>query len=1052
MGQTVLIEDDFSADPAVDWQLNGAAEWDAANGCVIMTRALDSQAATMFFREVQEINNFKLEAQVKLCCGSGADGMTVTFVEDDGVFQPTSIGDAGGGMCVANLTSGRQIVVEFDIWGNDAACESCAADGRTDAGGNHVGVEHSPTGWQGCIPNDANANSACASDAGIGFDLFGDYLVDIVVQVQDAVVTVDIGSADTTPPVPLHRVITFTLQDYVSFHGYVGVSASTGGSNAEQSIYSLKLTSLPPGTCLLAPASLSRAITGSRTRALEWSSVEAYEIGVPVDVTIQIDSLRDGAGACQTPTELTVEEVLPENWTAENVSDGGSFADGAVSWVLTGASLTAGTTVSYDAVPGGENRIVQFAGTVRESNVPDPQPAGIGGDGELLPFDGLGFEEEGFITKWLTLGPVMQPGGDVPGEDIIVLDYLTDGSLDERSILPREGDVIEPDYNQVAASTGLADTPERPDLNPGGAPTWLAWYDADDTITYDETMYGTVDNVMAYAVTYVTNEMGNSIRAFVGLASDDSIQVLLNGSSIWVNNVSRGSGEAHEIQDVAVCVLNPGVNRLMTKVFEGGGGHEFRLRFQDADGRPITDGLSVSLVPPADGCPVPPVQVNRAIALTGTIDVELVPVPAYEAGTTLEVVLSLDSVRSAGGGCEAAGDVTIVEFLPDGWTATDITGNGTLSDGAITWNISAAELGATSQLRYNTSGPATAQIMGIAGMLLEDGNSLSFSVGGDGTFATDRPFADGGFITTWLALGPFMQSGGAEPGEEVIRRDYLTDGVGITEANIVPIAFMEVETNYGLAASDGLHAGPAEINPTGLPMWFPWRDANEHLDLGNFGPPDNAMAYGVCYLEVEATREVAIACGSDDSIQVLLDNQEIWINNIERGWGGGDPTDVSPPFTLAQGGHRLMAKVFQGTGDWSFGIRLQDSVTGEPITSGFTVTLEPPEMAVETFKRGDSNRDGSVNIADAVYILQNLFASGPPILCMDAADSNDDEGVNIADAIYILQNLFASGPPIPAPGPDACGPDPTPHPTGGVDLDCTGYCPEACQDPPVPCP
>jgi hypothetical protein len=87
------------------------------------------------------------------------------------------------------------------------------------------------------------------------------------------------------------------------------------------------------------------------------------------------------------------------------------------------------------------------------------------------------------------------------------------------------------------------------------------------------------------------------------------------------------------------------------------------------------------------------------------------------------------------------------------------------------------------------------------------------------------------------------------------------------------------------------------------------------------------------------------------------------------------------------------------------------------------------------FKRGDSNGDGGMNIADAVYILQNLFAQGPAIDCMDAADSNDDENVNIADAVYILQNLFAQGPPIPAPGPDTCGADPG----GEPDIGCVSY-------------
>ncbi len=79
----------------------------------------------------------------------------------------------------------------------------------------------------------------------------------------------------------------------------------------------------------------------------------------------------------------------------------------------------------------------------------------------------------------------------------------------------------------------------------------------------------------------------------------------------------------------------------------------------------------------------------------------------------------------------------------------------------------------------------------------------------------------------------------------------------------------------------------------------------------------------------------------------------------------------------------------------------------------------------EQFVRGDSNDDADVNIADAVYILQNLFANGPAIVCPDAADANDDEDVNIADPVYLLQWIFANGPVPPAPGPGpACGPDP----------------------------
>jgi hypothetical protein len=118
-----------------------------------------------------------------------------------------------------------------------------------------------------------------------------------------------------------------------------------------------------------------------------------------------------------------------------------------------------------------------------------------------------------------------------------------------------------------------------------------------------------------------------------------------------------------------------------------------------------------------------------------------------------------------------------------------------------------------------------------------------------------------------------------------------------------------------------------------------------------------------------------------------------------------------------------------GTGDP--GLVLQRAVVAAPDGSDIPVRIVTSVGGAGegvTFLRGDANgSDGAVNIADGIYILQNLFASGPAISCPDAADANDDESVNIADAIYLLQNLFASGPPIPTPHP-ACGVDVTPNP------------------------
>lgn len=104
-----------------------------------------------------------------------------------------------------------------------------------------------------------------------------------------------------------------------------------------------------------------------------------------------------------------------------------------------------------------------------------------------------------------------------------------------------------------------------------------------------------------------------------------------------------------------------------------------------------------------------------------------------------------------------------------------------------------------------------------------------------------------------------------------------------------------------------------------------------------------------------------------------------------------------------------------------FQLTLHDESLGECCSLDQCVML--PACDIE-FVRGDCNRDGSTNIADAVFLLIYLFGAGSAPSCDDACDCNDDGVLNIADAIYKLVALFGSGPPPPSPNP-GCGPDPT---------------------------
>ncbi|HAK97420.1 MAG TPA: hypothetical protein DCM87_21140, partial [Planctomycetes bacterium] len=87
------------------------------------------------------------------------------------------------------------------------------------------------------------------------------------------------------------------------------------------------------------------------------------------------------------------------------------------------------------------------------------------------------------------------------------------------------------------------------------------------------------------------------------------------------------------------------------------------------------------------------------------------------------------------------------------------------------------------------------------------------------------------------------------------------------------------------------------------------------------------------------------------------------------------------------------------------------------------------------FRRGDSDSDGAIDIADAIFNLGYLFARSAAPDCLDTADANDDGQVDIADAIALLSHLFAETGPLPAPF-GSCGLDLT-----ADDLDCGSYPP-----------
>ena len=118
------------------------------------------------------------------------------------------------------------------------------------------------------------------------------------------------------------------------------------------------------------------------------------------------------------------------------------------------------------------------------------------------------------------------------------------------------------------------------------------------------------------------------------------------------------------------------------------------------------------------------------------------------------------------------------------------------------------------------------------------------------------------------------------------------------------------------------------------------------------------------------------------------------------------PVEVVETFEVSLG--KFAAGDYRVTVSW---IDLEDP----PEEAGFSVS----EGNCGTFRRGDANQDGIVDISDAIAVLTHLFLGGTA-LCLDANDADGSGSEEITDGIYLLNHLFAGGDPPPAPYP-GCG-------------------------------
>ncbi len=130
---------------------------------------------------------------------------------------------------------------------------------------------------------------------------------------------------------------------------------------------------------------------------------------------------------------------------------------------------------------------------------------------------------------------------------------------------------------------------------------------------------------------------------------------------------------------------------------------------------------------------------------------------------------------------------------------------------------------------------------------------------------------------------------------------------------------------------------------------------------------------------------------------------------------------------LSNTGNSLIYSTYLGGGDGDagWGIAIDGSgnayVAGSTLSSDFP-TLNPYQMYqfwdafvtklswTPNYTCGDADGEGTINIADAVYLIAYIFSHGPAPSPLAAGDADCSGDINIADVVYLISYIFSHGP------------------------------------------
>jgi HEAT repeat protein len=151
-----------------------------------------------------------------------------------------------------------------------------------------------------------------------------------------------------------------------------------------------------------------------------------------------------------------------------------------------------------------------------------------------------------------------------------------------------------------------------------------------------------------------------------------------------------------------------------------------------------------------------------------------------------------------------------------------------------------------------------------------------------------------GYVTHWAVIGPFPSDG-----------DY---GGTDTVTPIEQMLGLDLDQPFGEQKLTWKHQHT--LDPEGIVEYIPL-----------FEPHENVFCYAYAEVTLKQDVEARLHAGSDDSLVVWLNGEEVHRFKGPRGLKvGQDKRDIR----LKAGPNRILIKVVQGPGDWSSSLRLTD--------------------------------------------------------------------------------------------------------------------------------